>query len=131
MAVAGYVTLDSKKYRLLAQDYERDLAPPKTVRNGVLGNTIVTQGPGNADMITQVALAVDYTPASGYGSLSDLQTALEAKTVSYTDNITSESVFGAGTYNITLLEMKVLHMGSSPMPSTGYVALLQWQKVLS
>ena len=131
MAVAGYVTINSKKYRILAQDYERDLSPPKTVRNGVLGNTIVTQGPGNADQVTQAVLAIDYTPASGYGSLTDLQTALEATSVSYTDHITGESVFGAGTYTITLLEMKILHVGSSPMPTTGYIVLVQWQKVLS
>lgn len=131
MAIANYVTINSKKYRILATDYGRRMEPPKVVRNGVLGNTIISRGPGVSNIQTTAVLAIDYTPATGYGTLVDLQTAVEAGSVSYTDHVTGGSEWGSGTFNIVLLDAEVLQLQGSPMPTTGYNVLVTWQKVLT
>lgn len=131
MALAGRITINSKYYRVLAQDYGRRMEPPKTVRTGVLGNTIISRGPGASNVQTTAVLAIDYAPASGYGTLVDLQTAIEAGSVSYTDHVTGGSEWGSGTFNIVLLDAEVFQLQGSPMPTTGYNVLVTWQKVLT
>lgn len=131
MAIANYVTINSKKYRILATDYGRRMEPPKVVRTGVLGNTIISRGPGASNVQTTAVLAIDYAPASGYGTLVDLQTAIEAGSVSYTDHVTGGSEWGSGTFNIVLLDAEVFQLQGSPMPTTGYNVLVTWQKVLT
>lgn len=130
MAISSYCSIDSKYYKMLAPDYKRGLEPAKTVRRGVLGNTIVSIGPGNADMTTSAMLYIPWTPGTGYGTVADLQTAAEKSYVSYTDHISENGKFGQGTYNITILRVEVIHLGNSPSPETGYQVFVEWQKVL-
>jgi len=132
MALDSKITIDSKYYRVISEGYEREVIPSKTVRDGVLGNTIISIGPGTSNQPARAILFVDYTPATGYGSLVDLTTAAEKAYVSYTDHITSEStIFGSGTFNITILTFKVLLLPGATMPTTGFLAAVEWQKVLS
>ncbi len=130
MAIQSYITIDGYKYRVISSDYKRMMQPAKTVRRGVLGNTIVSIGPGNADRQTSEVLYVKYTPDSGYGSLVNLQAAMEKASVSYTDHDTDSGKWNAGTFNITLMSAEIDHLGSSPSPLTGYTVLIEWQRVL-
>lgn len=132
MAIASYITIDNKRYRVLVEANERDAIPPKTVRSGVLGNTIISAGPGNPDEIMRFVLAIDYSPATEYGTVADLMTSANKTSVSYTDHITSEStVWGSGTFNITILMAKRLMLPQAVMPSTGFLVQVEAQKVLS
>ena len=56
VSVAGYITIDGKYYKVLAPDYKRSFEPAKTARRGVLGNTIVSIGPGKCREINQRSL---------------------------------------------------------------------------
>lgn len=90
--VAGYISIDGKYYKVLAPEYKRGFEPAKVVRRSVLGNTIVSIGPGNADRNTSAVLYIAFSlPATGYAKLTDLQTAAEKATVSYTDHVTGGS----------------------------------------
>lgn len=132
MATADYITLDSKKYRVIIEGNERQAVPPKTVRDGVLGNTIVSMGPGNPNEMMQMVLFIDYSPASGFGSVADLMTSANKTSISYTDHVTSESsVWGSGTFNVTILAARKLMLPGAVMPSTGSLVALEMQKVLS
>jgi len=131
MAIANKITIDGKYYRVLAPDYKRGFEPAKTVRRGVLGNTIVSIGPGNAESNTSAVLFVAFSPATGYGSLADLQAAAEKASVSYTDHVTGGSEWGSGTYDITLLKAEVVQLKGAPRPDTGYEVYVEWVKVLS
>lgn len=132
MTIANKITIDNKQYKVLAPGYKRGSKPPKTVRSGVLGNTIVSMGPGQAERPVQAMLLVPFEPETGWGSLADLETAALKASVSYTDHITGDSSkWGSGTFNITILEWEVVHMGEAPRPEPGYVVSIQWTKVLS
>lgn len=131
MAIAGYITIDSKYYKVLASDYKRAFEPAKTIRRGVLGNTIVSIGPGYSDANTAAVLYIAFAPATGYGSIVDLQTAAEKVSVSYTDHITSDSgKWGQGTFNITILKAEIMQLKGAPRPETGYEVYVEWAKVL-
>lgn len=130
MAIGNYITIDSKYYKVLAPDYKRSFEPAKVARRGVLGNTIVSIGPGNADRNTSAVLYIAFSPATGYGSLADLQTAAEKASVSYTDHVTGGSEWGSGTYNITILKAEVMQLKGAPRPDTGYEVYVEWIKVL-
>jgi hypothetical protein len=133
MAITNKITIDSKDYKVLAGGYVRGSRPPKTVRSGVVGNTIVTVGPGAANRPVKAVLLVPYEPETGWGSLSDLETAALKASVSYTDHITGESTkWGSGTFDITILDLaEIRHVGDAPRPEPGYVVAIEWTKVLS
>ena len=132
MTISNKITIDSKDYKVLAPGYQRASRPPKTIRAGVLGNTIVSMGPGAAERPVKAMLFVPYAPSSPWGSVADLETAALKSSVSYTDHITDDAgKWGSGTYNITILEMEVVHVGEAPRPEPGYVVSIQWTKVLS
>jgi len=132
MAISNKITIDSKDYRVLAPGYARASKPPKTVRNGVLGNTIVSMGPGSADRSVKARLLIPFEPSSSWGSLNNLETAAQKMSVSYTDHITGDSSkWGSGTYNITILAMEIRHIQEAPRPEPGYEVEIEWVKVLS
>ena len=132
MAISNKITIDGKDYKVLAPGYQRASKPPKTVRTGVLGNTIVSMGPGAAERPVQAMFLVPYEPVSPWGSLADLEAAALKASVSYTDHITGDAAkWGSGTYNITILDIEVRHVGDAPRPEPGYVVAVQWTKVLS
>ncbi len=132
MAITNKITIDGKQYKVLAPGYKRGSRPPKTVRTGVLGNTIVSMGPGQAERPVEAMLLVPYEPVTPFGSLPDLEAAALKLSVSYTDHITGDSSkWGSGTFNITILEMEVVHVGEAPRPEPGYVVAIRWTKVLS
>lgn len=132
MAITNKITIDGKDYKVLAPDYARGSRPPKTVRAGVLGNTIVSMGPGAAERPVKARLFIAFAPVSPWGSVVDLETAMQKSSVSYTDHITGDtSKWGQGTYSITLLSMEVRHLGDAPRPENGYVVEVEWTKVLS
>lgn len=132
MATASYITLDSKKYRVIIEGNERQAVPPKTVRDSVLGTTIVSMGPGQPNEMIRMILFIDYTPESGYGTVSDLMTSANKTSVSYTDHVTNEStVWGSGTFNVTILAARKLMLPGAVMPSTGSLVEVEMQKVLS
>lgn len=130
MAITNKITIDGKDYKVLAPGYERASRPPKTVRTGVLGNTIVSMGPGAAERPVNAILKVPYVAVSPWGSLVDLETASQKLSVSYTDHITGDtSKWGQGTFNITILEFKVRHMQEAPRPEPGYEVQIEWVRV--
>lgn len=132
MAISNKITIDGKDYRVLAPGYARGSKPPKTVRDGVLGNTIVSMGPGAANRPVKARLLVPYEPAPPWGSVADLEAAAQKMSVSYTDHITDEpSKWGSGAYSITILGLEVTHVGDAPRPEPGYVVAIEWTKVLS
>lgn len=128
--VAGYITIDSKYYKVLAPEYKRGFEPAKTVRRGVLGNTIVSIGPGYAEKSTSAVLYIAFAPATGYGSLIDLEDAANKAYVTYTDHVTGDSTkWGEGTYNITILKAEIMQLKGAPRPETGYEVYVEWVKV--
>jgi len=132
MATASYITIDTKKYRVIVEGNERQVAPPKTVRDGVNGNTIVSIGPGSSNEIMQFVLFIDYTPETGYGTVSEIMDSAKKASVSYTDHITGEAtVWGSGTFDITILAARRLMLPGATMPSTGSLVAIEAQKVLS
>ena len=132
MAITNKITIDGKQYKVLAPGYKRGSKPPKTVRAGVLGNTIVSMGPGQAERPVQAMLLVPFEPGTGWGSLADLETAALKPSVSYTDHITGDSSkWGSGTFDITILDWETMHVGEAPRPEPGYVVAIRWTKVLS
>lgn len=133
MTIAGKITIDGKDYRVLAPAYERSFEPPKTVRRGVLGNHIVSLGPGEAERVTRAVLFIPFAPATDWGSVKDLEATTQKASVSYTDHITGDtSKWGSGTYNITILSAKsVKHIGEAPRPEPGYTVEIEWMRVLS
>jgi hypothetical protein len=133
MTISNKITIDGKNYKMLAPGYVRASKPPKTVRAGVLGNTIVSMGPGAAERPVKALLLVPYDPTSPWGSVADLETAALKASVSYTDHITGDATkWGSGTYNITILDLaEVRHVGDAPRPEPGYVIAIEWIKVLS
>ena len=66
MAVAGYVTINSKSIAFLHKTTSVILRRRPNCAQWRAGQYHRYARAGNADMITQVALAVDYTPASGW-----------------------------------------------------------------
>lgn len=133
MTISGKITIDGKDYKVLAPAYERSLEPSKTVRRGVLGNTLVSAGPGDPDQVTRAVLLIPFAPTGAWGSLSDLQTSSKKLSVVYTDHITDDPTkFGAGTYTITITRIeKITHVGETPRPEPGYTVAVEWMKVLS
>lgn len=132
MATASYITIDSKKYRVIIEGNERQAIPPKTVRNGVNGNTIVSIGPGSNNEMMQFVLFIDYTPETGYGTVSDIMESAKKDATSYTDHITGEStVWGSGTFDITILSARKLMLPGATMPSTGSLVAIEAQRILS
>ena len=132
MAIAGKITIDGKDYKVLAGGYERGIEPPKTVRTGVLGNTIVSVGPGQAGRPVRAVLRVPFEPVAPWGSLLDLEAAALAPSVSYTDHITGDATkWGSGTFDITILNARITHIQDAPRPEPGYTVLVEWTKVLS
>lgn len=132
MTIASYITIDSKKYRVITEGNERQAVPPKTVRDGVNGNTIVSVGPGSNNEMMQFVLFIDYTPETGYGTVSDIMDAANKASVSYTDHITGETtVWSSGTFDITILAARKLMLPGATMPSTGSLVAIEAQKVLS
>jgi hypothetical protein len=132
MTISNKVSIDSKDYRILAGGYVRGSKPPKTVRTGVLGNTIVSMGPGAADRPVKARLLIPFAPSSPWGSMIDLEAAAQKMSVSYTDHITGDSSkWGSGTFNITILNMELRHVQDAPRPEPGYEVDVEWMKVLS
>jgi len=132
MAISNKITIDGKDYKVLAPGYKRGSKPPKTVRTGVLGNTVVSMGPGQAERPVEATLLVPFAPQSPWAGLADLETAALKPVVSYTDHITGDAgKWGSGTFNITILEWEVVHVGEAPRPEPGYVVAVRWTKVLS
>jgi hypothetical protein len=133
MAITNKITIDNKEYKVLAGGYVRGSKPRKTVRTGVLGNTIISTGPGAAERPVKALLLVPYEPSSPAGSLSDLEAAALKASVNYTDHITGDATkWGSGTYNITILDLaEIRHVGDAPRPEPGYVVAIEWVKVLS
>lgn len=127
MAITGYCTIDNKYYRLVVEPYNRQSMPLKTVRTGVLGNTIVSLQAGKAEETTVARLFVDYDPTGDWGSMPDIKAASEKATVSYTDHITGDATkIGSGTFNITITGLEYAHAHNSPMPSSGYHVDIEW-----
>jgi hypothetical protein len=132
MTISNKIAIDGKDYKVLAGGYMRGSRPPKTVRRGVLGNTIVSMGPGSAERPVKARLWVPYAPTSPFGSLADLEVAALKFSVSYTDHITNDSSkWGSGTFNITILNMDPAHFYDAPRPEPGYIVEIEWTKVLS
>lgn len=132
MALAGKITLDGKDYRMLAPDYEREFEPPKTVRRGVLGNTLVSAGPGDPDQVTRTVLFIPYEPTGAWGSVNDLQLASKKLSVTYVDHITGDPTkWGSGSFPITIVRAKVTHVQGAPRPEPGYTVVVEWMRVLS
>lgn len=130
--IAGYITIDSKQYKVLAPDYKRGAEPAKTVRRGVLGNTIVSIGPGNADRNTSAVLYIVFDPSAPWGSLANLEASAQKATVSYTDHVTGDATkWGSGTFTITITNLEVRQLKEAPRPDTGYEVYVEWVKVLS
>jgi hypothetical protein len=134
MTISNKITIDGRDYKVLAGGYMRGSRPPKTVRRGVLGNTIVSMGPGSAERPVKARLWVPYAPEeySPFGSLADLEVAVLKPSVSYTDHITNDpGRWGSGTFNITILNMEIAHFYDAPRPEPGYIVEIEWTKVLS
>lgn len=125
-----YITINSKKYQVLVDSYNRTIEPQKVVESGVLGNTIVSSGPGETNMPGGFVLYIRYTPPTGYGTVEDLRLAAKERVVSFTDHLT-DGTWGSGTFNITILSAEVTLMSGSNDPENGYLAVVNWQKVLS
>lgn len=125
-----YITINSKKYQVLVDSYSRTIEPQKVVESGVLGNTIVSSGPGETNMPGGFVLYIRYTPPTGYGTVEDLRLAAKERVVSFTDHLT-DGTWGSGTFNITILSAEVTLMSGSNDPKNGYLAVVNWQKVLS
>lgn len=123
----NYIVLDGKRYYVLHEGYSRKLQPPKTVERSVTGVTLVSTGPGQSDMVTNMALLVPLAPSGQDGGLSDLDAAITKSQVSYSDH--RSSGWGGGTFNVTITALEVLQL--SPMPDPGYIVAISWQKVLS
>lgn len=132
MTISGKITIDGKDYRVLAPAYERGFEPPKTVRRGVLGNHIVSLGPGEAERVTRAVLFIPFEPSGSWGSVKDLEAAAQKAVVLYTDHITGDaSKWGSGSSNITILRAeKVTHVGETPRPEPGYTVAVEWMRVL-
>lgn len=132
MAISNKITIDGKDYKVLAPDYERSLRPPKTVRAGVLGNTIVSMGPGSPERPTKAILKIPFDAVSPWGSLLDLETAAQKLSVTYVDHITGDTTkWGQGTYSITIIEASVRHTQFAPRPEPGYEVGVEWMRVNS
>jgi hypothetical protein len=127
--VNNYCTINDKTYRVLVRDYAHELEPQKVVRDGVLGNDIVTVGPADPRRVVRAILWVPYEPEDPAGGLVDLVAALKEPTVVYIDNETNESFDGGGTYDISLLRMRRMHLPGSPRPEPGYWAAIEWQVI--
>lgn len=125
----AYCTIDAKDYRVLVRDYSHELEPQKMVRDGVLGNDIVTVGPADPRRVVRAVLWVPYEPADSAGGLNDLVAALAKPSVSYTDHETSDTFDAGGTYDISLLRMRRMHLPGSPRPEPGYWAAIEWQVI--
>ena len=135
MTISNAITIDGRQYKVLAGGYVRGSKPPKTVRSGVLGNTIVSMGPGAANRPVKAILWIPFAPEaySPFGSLADLEVAVLKPSVSYTDHITDDpGRWGSGTFDITILDLaEIRHVGDAPRPEPGYVVAIEWTKVLS
>ena len=125
-----YIVINNKKYQVLIDSYSRTIEPQKTVESGVLGNTIVSSGPGDTNMPGGFALYIRYSPPTGYGTVEDLRLAAKERVVSFTDHLT-DSTWGSGTFDITILSAEVTLISGSGDPQNGYIAMVNWQKVLS
>ena len=133
MTVSGKITIDGKDYRVLAPAYERSLESPKTVRRGVLGNHIISMGPGDNERVTRAVLFIPFEPTGSWGSLKDFATTAGKPTVSYTDHITNDSTkWASGTYDITITRVeRITHVSESPRPEPGYTVAVEWMRILS
>lgn len=75
----SYITLDGKKYVTVAENWRPPVREkPMMVRYTLLGSLDVTYGPG-APIAWEGEIRADVTPATGYGSPSDLITSLMKK----------------------------------------------------
>jgi hypothetical protein len=132
MAISNKITIDGKDYRVLAPEYERSLRPPKTVRTGVLGNTIVSMGPGSPERPTKAILKIPFEAVAPWGSLIDLEIAAQKMSVTYIDHITGDTTkWGQGTYSITITEASIRHTQFAPRPEPGYEVGVEWVRVNS
>lgn len=130
MAISNRISIDGKQYRVLAGGYARAVEPPKTVRSGVLGNTIVSMGPGEAIRPTRAVLFTPFEPSGADGSLADLEAAAQKMSVSYTDHITGDTTkWGSGTFAITITRAEIVQHGDAPMPSVGYSVAVEWIRI--
>jgi hypothetical protein len=125
-----YIVINNKKYQVIVDSYSRSIEPQKTVESGVLGNTIVSSGPGDTNMPGGFVLYIRYSPPSGYGTVEDLRLAAKERIVSFSDHL-SDGSWGSGTFNITILSAEINLMSGSSYPENGYLASVSWQKVLS
>lgn len=93
----NYITLDSKKYVTPQQGWIPRVIKPSTVRLTLLGAIDATYGPGNI-LEWQAEIEAAVSPASGYGSPSDLRTSLQKVVgLSFTDHFsTSHTVHVRG-----------------------------------
>jgi hypothetical protein len=85
MAVVAYVQLNSKKYAVFRTRYEPSQEKFQNVHVTVAGAHI-DQNFDFTEYRWGFDLAVDYTPESGYGSWSDLQTAYALTSCAFVDH---------------------------------------------
>lgn len=86
MAFNTYITLDGKYYKTLQKNWRELPIVPSTARLLLSGDLDVTYGPTDL-MIWEGEIAADVSPASGYGSDTDLYTTLrKTTTVDFTDH---------------------------------------------
>lgn len=133
ITISNKITLNNKQYHVTINPYNRQMLPPKTVRRGVTGKTLISVGEGDEDRLHELILYVSYAPSTGMGSLDDLHVAANAATVSYTDHITAgegETLpWGGGVFNVTIESpLEVIQLG--PRPEAGYLVRLKMKKVL-
>jgi hypothetical protein len=129
MAMNDYVLIDSKKYLVLSDSYVRSMEPQKAVENGVLGNTIVSMGPGTSKIPISLMLYIPYTPSTGYGTVTDIQTAADKISISFSDHVTS-GVWGSGTFNVTIISVSVTLLSGSQTPENGFIVAIEMTKIL-
>lgn len=125
-----YIVINNKKYQVLTDSYTRSIEPQKTVENGILGNTIISSGPGDTNMPGGFVLYIRYAPPTGYGTVEDLRLAAKERIVSFSDHL-NDGTWGSGTFDITILSAEISFVSGSSYPDNGYIAMVNWQKVLS
>jgi hypothetical protein len=88
MTIRNYITLNGKKYMTSSRQWDPVIVKPSTVRYTVdpAGVTDITYGPASAQEWRGV-LMVPVSPATGWGSISDLVSVLATLgAVSFTDH---------------------------------------------
>jgi hypothetical protein len=83
----SYITLDGKKYQTLQKNWLPETQKSMTTRLTLAGSLDVTFGPGSIK-IWSGEIKARVSPATGYGSPSDLRTSLDKLTgLSFTDHL--------------------------------------------